>query len=82
MKIAELDLSPSIPTRSRCWTTSKLPEPAASPHIVGPLRRQDRDLRRPMWDILARYFWDPATQKLSADASWAVKPLVEGGARP
>ena len=55
----------------------KLPEPAGSPHIVAPYGDKIA-IYVPMWDILARYFWDPATKKLSADASWVVKPLVEG----
>ncbi|MEF8721345.1 hypothetical protein [Candidatus Accumulibacter sp. ACC012] len=54
-----------------------LPEPASSPHIVSMYEGRiaiyigmDKSARR--------YFWDPATKKLSADDSWVIHPMQEG----
>jgi len=54
-----------------------LPEPAPSPHIVAPYHDKIA-IYMGMEETAARFFWDPATKKLSADKSWMVRPLAEG----
>ncbi len=54
-----------------------LPEPAASPHIVVQYFEKAA-IYVPLSTTLRRYFWDPASRKLSADESWVVKPLQPG----
>lgn len=55
----------------------QLPETAASPHIIEPYGDKIA-IYVPMYDILARYFWDPAAKKITADDGWVGHPLVEG----
>jgi hypothetical protein len=55
----------------------QLPEPAPSPHIV--TRFRDRiAVYVGMAESVRRYFWDPATKKLSADESWVIHPMQKG----
>jgi len=55
----------------------QLPEPASSPHIVTMFG--DRIAIYIGMNVSARrYFWDPATKKLSADDSWVVYPIQKG----
>lgn len=54
-----------------------LPEPAPSPHIVAPYHDKVA-IYMGMIHTAARYFWDPATKKLSADEGWMVQPLAKG----
>jgi hypothetical protein len=54
-----------------------LPEPAPSPHIIAPYHGRIA-IYIPMIDTAARYFWDPAVKKLSADDKWVIKPLAPG----
>jgi hypothetical protein len=54
-----------------------LPEPSPAPHIIVSFHDKIA-IYVPMLDVAARYFWDPATKKLSADESWVVHPLEEG----
>ena len=55
----------------------QLPEPAPSPHIVTWFH--DRiAIYVGMADSIGRYFWDPATKKLSADDAWMVHPMAKG----
>ncbi len=54
-----------------------LPEPAPSPHIVAPYHGKIA-IYMGMAETFARFFWDPATRKLSADESWMIRPLAEG----
>jgi len=54
-----------------------LPEPSPSPHIVAPFHDKIA-IYVPMLSVAARYFWDPATKKLSADKGWVIHPLEEG----
>lgn len=55
----------------------QLPEPAPSPHIIAPYHDKIA-IYMGMINTAARYFWDPATKKLSADKSWMIQPLAEG----
>jgi hypothetical protein len=55
----------------------QLPEPASSPHIVTTFG--DRIAIYIGMNVSARrYFWDPATKKLSADESWVIYPMQKG----
>ncbi|MGB7934627.1 MAG: hypothetical protein WCH04_20860 [Gammaproteobacteria bacterium] len=54
-----------------------LPEPAPSPHIIAPYHDKIA-IYMGMINTAVRYFWDPATKKLSADEDWMVRPLAEG----
>jgi hypothetical protein len=55
----------------------QLPEPCPSPHIV--TKFGDRiAIYIGMTASARRYFWDPATKKLSADDSWVVFPIQKG----
>jgi hypothetical protein len=55
----------------------QLPEPAPSPHIV--TKFGDRiAIYIGMNESARRYFWDPATKKLSADESWVIHPMEKG----
>ncbi len=55
----------------------QLPEPAASPHIVTP--HGDRiAIYLGMTQTARRYYWDPKSQKLSADENWIVRPQQPG----
>lgn len=55
----------------------QLPEPAASPHDVTMYQGQIA-IYVGMFDSVRRYFWDPATKKLSADDSWVIHPMEKG----
>lgn len=55
----------------------QLPEPAASPHIIAPFHDKIA-IYAGMTETARRYFWDPATKKLSADDTWVVRPLENG----
>jgi len=55
----------------------QLPEPAPSPFII--TKYHDKiALYIGMAESIRRYFWDPATKKLSADASWQIFPMQKG----
>ncbi len=55
----------------------QLPEPAPSPHIV--TMYNDRiAIYIGLNESVRRYFWDPATKKLSADDSWVLHPIAKG----
>ena len=55
----------------------QLPEPAPSPHIVTMFH--DRiAIYIGLNESVRRYFWDPATKKLSADDSWVLHPIAKG----
>jgi hypothetical protein len=57
--------------------TFQLPEPAPSPHVV--TKFGDRiAIYIGMNESARRYFWDPATKKLSADESWVIHPMQKG----
>ncbi len=55
----------------------QLPQTAASPHIIAPYGDKIA-IYVPMFDILGRYFWDPAAKKITADDTWVGHPLVKG----
>ncbi len=55
----------------------QLPEPAPSPHIVASHHGRIA-IYMGMIDTAARFYWDPATKKLSADDDWMIQPLAEG----
>jgi len=55
----------------------QLPEPASSPHIVTTFEGRIA-IYIGMNVSARRYFWDPATRKLSADDSWVVYPIQKG----
>lgn len=55
----------------------KLPAPAPSPHIVTTFGDKAA-IYMGLVDSARRYFWDPATGKLSADKTWVAHPLQEG----
>lgn len=54
-----------------------LPEPATVPHIVA-LFKGKIAIYLGVDSGALRYFWDPATKKLSQDNSWVIKPMQEG----
>ena len=54
-----------------------LPEPATVPHIITMFEGRIAIYVGVNTGAL-RYFWDPATKKLSQDPSWVVKPMVKG----
>jgi hypothetical protein len=54
-----------------------LPEPATVPHIITMFEGRIAIYVGVNTGAL-RYFWDPATKKLSQDMSWVVKPMVKG----
>lgn len=54
-----------------------LPEPAASPHIVG-MHDGQIAIYVPFSTSLRRYYWDPEAKKLSPDDDWIVRPLEPG----
>jgi hypothetical protein len=65
------------PTTLDILDVYQLPQTAASPHIIAPYG--DRiAIYVPMFDMLARYFWDPVAKKITADEAWVGRPLVEG----
>ena len=55
----------------------QLPEPAPSPFIITKVHDKIA-LYVGMAESIRRYFWDPATKKLSADESWAIYPIQKG----
>jgi hypothetical protein len=55
----------------------QLPEPAPSPFDVTMYQGRIA-VYVGMADSVRRYFWDPATKKLSADASWVIHPMEKG----
>ncbi|MDG4553076.1 MAG: hypothetical protein P9E24_02330 [Candidatus Competibacter sp.] len=55
----------------------QLPEPAPSPHIVTTFEGRIA-IYIGMNESARRYFWDPATKKLSADESWVIHPMQKG----
>jgi hypothetical protein len=55
----------------------QLPEPAPSPFDVTMYQGRIA-VYVGMADSVRRYFWDPATKKLSADESWVIHPNGEG----
>jgi hypothetical protein len=57
--------------------TYQLPQTAASPHVIAPYGDKIA-IYVPMFDKLARYFWDPAAKKITADDTWVANPLVDG----
>jgi hypothetical protein len=58
-----------------------LPEPATVPHIITMF--EDKIAIYIGVDSGAlRYFWDPATKKLSQDTSWVAKPMEKGQTTP
>jgi hypothetical protein len=54
-----------------------LPEPATVPHTVAMFEGKIA-IYIGVDSGALRYFWDPATQKLSQDTSWVIKPMQEG----
>lgn len=54
-----------------------LPEPATVPHIITMFEGRIAIYLGVNSGAL-RYFWDPATKKLSQDTSWIVKPMEKG----
>ena len=54
-----------------------LPEPATVPHIITMFEGRIAIYLGVNSGAL-RYFWDPATKKLSQDTSWVVKPMERG----
>ena len=54
-----------------------LPEPATVPHIITMFEGKIAIYIGVNSGAL-RYFWDPATKKLSQDTGWVVSPMVEG----
>jgi hypothetical protein len=54
-----------------------LPEPATVPHIITMFEGKIAIYIGVNSGAL-RYFWDPATKKLTQDDSWVVSPMVEG----
>ncbi len=57
--------------------TLQLPEPAPSPHIVT-MYRDRIAIYIGLNESVRRFFWDPATKKLSADDSWVLHPIQKG----
>lgn len=55
----------------------ELPEPATVPHIITQFEGKIAIYLGVNSGAL-RYFWDPATKKLSQDTSWVVKPMQKG----
>ena len=55
----------------------ELPEPATTPHIITTFEGKTA-IYIGADEHAFRYFWDPATKKLSKDESWAVTYLQEG----
>jgi hypothetical protein len=55
----------------------QLPEPAPSPFDVTMYQGRIA-VYVGMADSVRRYFWDPATKKLSADESWVIHPMQKG----
>jgi hypothetical protein len=55
----------------------QLPEPAPSPFDVTMYQGRIA-VYVGLADSVRRYFWDPATQKLSADESWVIHPMQKG----
>ncbi len=55
----------------------QLPEPASSPHVVAMYQGRIA-IYVGMNESARRYFWDPATKKLSADESWVIYPMQKG----
>jgi hypothetical protein len=55
----------------------ELPEPATSPHIVTTFEGRIA-IYVSMDTMVQRAFWDPATKKLSLDASWVIQPMAKG----
>ncbi len=55
----------------------QLPEPASSPHIVTTFEGRIA-IYIGMNTSARRYFWEPATRKLSADESWVIYPIQKG----
>lgn len=67
------------PTTLEVLDSLPLPEPAPSPHVI--TRQGDRiAIYMGLENSARRYFWDPATKKLSADETWVAHPLQEGQA--
>ena len=58
-----------------------LPEPATSPHIVTGYEGRIA-IYVSMDTMVQRAFWDPATKKLSLDASWVIRPIRKGQSAP
>jgi len=54
-----------------------LPEPATVPHIITMFEGKIA-IYIGVDSGALRYFWDPATKKLSQDPSWVVKPMQKG----
>jgi hypothetical protein len=57
--------------------TLQLPEPAPSPFDVTVYQGRIA-VYVGLADSVRRYFWDPATKKLSADESWVIHPMQKG----
>jgi hypothetical protein len=55
----------------------QLPEPAPSPFDVTMYQGRIA-VYVGMAESVRRYFWDPATKKLSADESWVIHPMQQG----
>jgi hypothetical protein len=55
----------------------ELPEPATAPHIITVYEGRVA-IYIPMDTMVQRGFWDPATKKLSLDASWVIRPIQKG----
>ena len=55
----------------------QLPEPAPSPHIIASHHGRIA-IYMGMLSTAARFYWDPATKKLSADDKWMIQPMEQG----
>jgi hypothetical protein len=54
-----------------------LPEPCSAPHIIADHHGRIATYI-PMETGMVRYFWDPATKKLSRDESWTLRAMIKG----
>lgn len=54
-----------------------LPEPCSSPHVVTMFEGKIA-IYIGMNESARRYFWDPATRRLSADETWQIFPMKKG----
>ncbi|NJN05870.1 MAG: hypothetical protein HC814_05170, partial [Rhodobacteraceae bacterium] len=65
------------PTTLEVIDELQLPEPCSSPHVVTMFEGRIA-IYIGMNQSARRYFWDPATKKLSADKSWEIYPMAKG----